>query len=90
MRAIATLLPPLLLLRAAFLELASWLRVMFRSASKFIEQPKYLTHYKMQRGQRLSVGCNKGKEGDGEEKREGAGRPSYAFRDTVKISGVGN
>ena len=63
---------------------------MFRSASKLIEQPKYFIHYKMLRGQRLSGGCNKGKEGDGEEKREGAGRPSYAFRDMVKISGEGN
>ena len=66
------------------------MRVMFRIASKLIEQPKYFIHYKMQRGQRLSGGCNKGKEGDGEEKREGAGRPSYAFGDMVKISGVGN
>ena len=63
---------------------------MFRRASNFIEQLKYFKHYKMQRGQRLSDGCNKGKEGDGEEKREGAGRPSYAFRDMVNVSGVGN
>ena len=80
MRAIPTLLPPLLLLAVEFLEEATGFCVMLRTAKKFIDQQKYFIHNKMQRGQRLSGGCNKGKEGDGEEKREGgpAGRAEHS------------